>query len=91
MNSLKLELPVPEEVKADLKLIKSELKDLKENFQLKKPSVYISKKDALKEFCIKPSTAYNWQKKGIWEPYQMGGRIYYKRAQIESSMIKLKR
>jgi hypothetical protein len=37
------------------------------------------------------SSVHNWTKKGILTSYQIGGRVYYKRAEVESAIIELKK
>ena len=52
---------------------------------------YLTREEVSKLLTICLSTLNNWNKKGILHPYQMGGRVYYKASEIESSMIKLEK
>ena len=50
---------------------------------------YLTKEEVSKLLKISLSTINNWCKRGILQPYQNGGRVYFKASDIESSMIKL--
>jgi len=52
---------------------------------------YLTREEVSKLLTICLSSIHNWSKKGILQPYQMGGRVYFKASEIESSMIKLER
>lgn len=88
MNALQLELP-PELV-TDLKLIKSQLQDLKENYQPKEPNVYMTRQEVSEMLSINLSTLWNWQNKKIVQPLQIGGKVLFLRSSIESKIVELK-
>ena len=52
---------------------------------------YLTREEVSELFKISLSTIHNWTKRGILHPYQIGGRVYFKASDIESSMIKLER
>jgi len=52
---------------------------------------YLTREEVSELLKISLSTIHNWTKRGILLPYQIGGRVYYKASEIESSMIKLER
>ena len=52
---------------------------------------YLTREEVSELFKISLSTIHNWTKRGILQPYQIGGRVYFKASDIESSMIKLER
>ena len=52
---------------------------------------YLTREEVSKLLTICLSTIHNWTKKGILHPYQIGGRVYFKASEIESSMIKLEK
>ena len=87
--SNKIEITLPEELQTDIDFIKSELKDFKKNFQPKEPTEYLTRQEVSKMFSIDLSTVHNWTKKGKLIPYGLGGRIYYKRSEIETALIKI--
>jgi excisionase family DNA binding protein len=50
---------------------------------------YLTREEVSELFKISLSTIHNWTKRGILQPYQIGGRVYFKASDIECSMIKL--
>ena len=52
---------------------------------------YLTREEVSELLKISLSTINNWKKKGILHPYQIGGRVYFKASEIESSMIKLEK
>ena len=52
---------------------------------------YLTREEVSELLKISLSTIHNWTKRGILQPYQIGGRVYYKARDIESSMIKLEK
>lgn len=52
---------------------------------------YLTREEVSKLLKISLSTIHNWNKEGILQPYQIGGRVYFKASDIESSMIKLEK
>ncbi|WP_435134245.1 helix-turn-helix domain-containing protein [Formosa sp. A9] len=87
MQAIKLELPT--EFKSDIDLIKSELKELKSKFSPKKSEELLTRNEVGDFFKINASSVHNWTKKGILTAYQCGGRVYYKRAEVEKAIVKL--
>lgn len=85
-----IQLQLPPKLQTDIDYIKSELKELKKNFQPKEPTKYLSRNEVAEMFSIDLSTVHNWTKKGKLIPYGLGGRIYYKRKEVENSLIELK-
>jgi predicted DNA-binding transcriptional regulator AlpA len=49
---------------------------------------FLSRKEVAKLLNISISTVHNWTKREILIAHHMGGRVYFKRIEIESSMIK---
>lgn len=58
-------------------------------YQLKKPEEYLTKKEVSKMLSINLASVNNWTKKKILQSYRIGGRILYKRSEIEESIIKI--
>lgn len=50
---------------------------------------YLTREEVSELLKISLSTIHNWTKRRILDPYQIGGRVYFKASDIESSMIKL--
>ena len=69
--------------------VRRQLEELKKNFQPKEPTEYLTRQAVSKMFSIDLSTVHNWTKKGKLIPYGLGGRIYYKRSEIESALIEI--
>lgn len=69
--------------------VKTQLNDLKTHFQPKEPTEYLTRVEVAKMLKIDLSSVHNWTKKGILNAYQIGGRVLYKRAEVESAIIKL--
>lgn len=71
--------------------LKTQLEDLKKHLQPKEPKEYLTRSEVAKMLKIDLSTVHNWNKKGILISWQIGGRVYYKRSQVEDAIIELKR
>jgi len=39
---------------------------------------------------VNESTIFNWKKRGILSAFQIGGRVFYKRKDVEDAIVKLK-
>lgn len=70
--------------------INTKLEELKKGFSPKSPTEYLTRKQVAEMFKIDISSVHNWTKKGIIISYQIGGRVYYKRSEIEAAIIQLK-
>lgn len=80
----------PEQLQNEiLKGIKQELEQLKKDFQPKQPSEYLTRNDVAEMLKIDLSSVHNWTKKGKLKAYGIGGRVYYKRDEVENSIIEL--
>lgn len=80
----------PEQLqKAITENVKSQLEELKKNFQPKTPEEFLSRKATAKLLNINLSTLYLWTKKGILQSYGISGKVYYKRSEVESALIEL--
>lgn len=89
MTQLQVELTP--ELKTDIDFIKSELTELKLNFQPKSPKRYLSINQLAEMLDVDKSTIHNWRKRNIIEAVQLGGRVFFEREKIEQAFIKLKR
>jgi excisionase family DNA binding protein len=70
--------------------VKTQLDDLKSHFQPKIPTEYLTRAEVKELLKVDLSTVHNWTKRGKLQAYGVGGRIYYKRSEIDSSIIPLK-
>lgn len=71
--------------------VKLQLNDLKEHLQPKEPTKYLTRSDVAEMLKIDLSSVHNWTKRRVLKSYQISGRIYYKRAEVENAIIELKK
>ena len=71
--------------------VQKRLEDLKKNFQPKEPTEYLTRNDVAEMLKIDLSSVHNWSKKGILKAYQISGRVYYKRTEVENAIVELKK
>ena len=88
---MNFQIEYSDELKNDIESLKSELAEIKLNLQPKEPTKYLGRKEVAELLNVNISTIHNWTVKGILTALQIGGRIYYKKADIEAAMIKLKK
>ncbi len=69
--------------------VKSQLQDLKSHFQPKEPTEYLSRQEVAEMLSVDLSTIHNWKTKGILNAYQIGGRVFFKRSEVEKAIVKL--
>ena len=90
MEGIQFIATTPEQLRQDIKEdVKSQLDDLKSNFQPRQPEELLTRKEVAELFKINLSTLHHWTKKSKLKAYGISGRIYYKRSEIESSLIKI--
>lgn len=75
---------------AILQGVKSQIDDLKKQFKPKEPETYLSRKQVAEMLQVDYSTLHNWKHKGTLIPIGIGGRVLYKRSDIEANLIELK-
>lgn len=66
--------------------VRKELEELKKDFQPKEPTIYLSRQEVRRLLGINLTTLNNWTKKGILISYGIGGRVYYKRHEVENAI-----
>lgn len=89
-NSILLQNVTPEQFQQEIiKGLKNELEQLKKDFQPKQPSEYLTRNEVAEMLKIDLSSVHNWTKKGKLKAYGIGGRVYYKRDEVESAIIEL--
>ena len=80
----------PEELKNEILCgIKEHLSRIKKDSPPPNQTEYLSRTDVAKMLQINLSTLYHWTKKGKLLAYGLGGRVYYKREEVEAAIIKL--
>jgi excisionase family DNA binding protein len=69
--------------------VKHSSNELKQNFVPKEPTEYMTRGEVAELLKCDLSTIHNWVKKGKISPYGLGGKIFFKRSEIEAVMIPL--
>ena len=64
-------------------------KEIIESYLLKESTKYLTKREVAEMLSIKSACVNNWTKKKILQSYRIGGRVLYKRSEIEESIVKL--
>ena len=76
-----------EEFKDNLmQAFRRELEQLKQEYQPKQPTQYLTRAEVAKLLQIDLSTLHAWTKKGKLNPYGIGNRVYYKRQEVEAAL-----
>ncbi|WP_228850795.1 helix-turn-helix domain-containing protein [Aegicerativicinus sediminis] len=71
-------------------LIAIKVYDALSNIQISNEDGYLTRHEVTKLLKISLATLHNWTNKGYLKAYQIGGRVYYKHSEIESSLTELK-
>ena len=72
-----------------LKDVRTELKEIVLNFQPKKQSEYLTRKEVAKILKVSLVTLTDWNKKGVLKPYRLGNLIRYKSAELDQALISI--
>ena len=86
---MQVQIELPNNFLNDIEYIKNEIATLRKSFQPKEPNEYLTRLEVSELLKIDLSSVHNWTKKGILQSYQIGGRVYYKRKEVESGIVKL--
>ena len=70
--------------------VKHQLNEFKKHFKPIEPNEYLSRLEVSKMLSVDLSTIHNWTKQGKLTSYQIGGRVFYKRAEVENAIVKIK-
>ena len=70
--------------------VKIQIDDLKKHLQPKEPTKYLTRKGVAEMLSVDLSTVHNYTKRKILQAYQIGGRVFYKRSEVEQAIVKLK-
>jgi len=80
----------PEQLQnAILEGVKGQLESIKEYFQPKEPIEYLSRREVAELLKVDISTIHNWTVKGKLTSYGIGGKVLYKRTEVEAAVIPL--
>ncbi|UMB60262.1 helix-turn-helix domain-containing protein [Lutibacter sp. A80] len=72
--------------------VKKRLDEFKKFYQPKEPTKYVTRQYVADEMLhCDISTVHNLTKKGILIKYQCGGRVLYKREEVENAIVKLEK
>ncbi|MBP1840399.1 helix-turn-helix domain-containing protein [Formosa algae] len=87
---MQVQIELPISFLNDIEKIKQDLINITKSYQEKEePAEFLSRQEVAKMLKIDLSSVHNWTKKSILVSYQIGGRVYYKRSEVEASIIKL--
>ena len=91
MNAIQITQFTPNELKSLLmEGVQQVVNQIREEFQPKTPTQYLTRKQVAKMLDINLTTLNNWTNKGVLISYGIQGRVYYKRDEVEKAFIKLK-
>lgn len=66
--------------------VRAEVEKLKTDFQPKQPTEYMTRNEVRDFLNVDLSTVHNLTKRGKLKSYGLGGRVYYKRAEVEAAI-----
>ncbi len=91
-NITQLHVITPKELKESIIAdVRAELNIIAQNFQPKKQSELLTRKEVAVILKVSLVTLSDWNKKGILKPYRLGNLIRYKRSELEESLIAINR
>jgi excisionase family DNA binding protein len=67
--------------------VRTELREIVLNFQPKKQSEYLTRKEVAAILKVSLVTLTDWNKKGVLKPYRLGNLIRYKSEEIDQALI----
>lgn len=77
----------PDELQSNIVAsIKEQLENLKAEFQPKEPTRYLTRHEVRDLLQVNLSTVHNLTKRGKLKAYGIGGRVYYKRDEVEQAI-----
>ena len=90
LKSVQFIQTTPDEViQTTLQGVQSIIDQFKADFQPKEPTEYMTRTEVKELLKIDLSTLHNWTKKGKLKSYGIGGRVWYKRHEVEASLTPL--
>lgn len=86
-NPIQLVMYTPDQLtEAITASVRSEIDILKAEFQPKQPTEYLTRNEVRDLLKVNLSTVHNLTKKGKLKAYGIGGRVYYKRSEVEEAV-----
>ncbi len=70
--------------------VKIQLEQLKKEFTPKQPTEYLTRAAVSELFSVDPSTVDNWARSKKLIRHCIGNRVYFKRSELEQSLITIK-
>jgi hypothetical protein len=77
----------PDQITSLFEGIQNQLKELKQHFEPKAPTELLTRNELAAMLKCDLSTIHNYCKRGKLKPYGIAGRVYFKRADLESLLI----
>lgn len=91
METIQFIQVTPEQLKEEiLNGVQNQINELKKHFEPKEPTEYLTRREVANLLGVNLTTLNNWTRKGILKSYGIGGRVYYKRNEVENAIIELK-
>lgn len=82
----------PDKLRAEiLQDFKKEIDLLKKEYRPKEPIAFLTRNEVAEMLKVDLSTVHNWTKSGKLKAYSIGTRVYFKRDEVEQSLIQLKK
>lgn len=69
--------------------LQNQISELKQSFEPKAPTEYLTRNEVAEMLKCDLSTLWNWAKKGKLIPYGIGNRVYYKRSEVENAICRI--
>ena len=69
--------------------IRNHLESISKNVAPKQHDEWLTRAEVAKLLKVDLSTLWNWHKKGKLIPYALGNRVYYKKADVNNSLVRL--
>jgi excisionase family DNA binding protein len=92
MQTLQFIQTTPDKLRAEiLQDFKKEIDLLKKEYRPKEPITFLTRNEVAEMLKVDISTVHNWVKKGKLISYSIGSRVYFKRDEVEQSLIELKK
>jgi len=89
MNIIQIQLPP--ELQRDIDFLKAKIEHLEKNLQPKDPTTYLTRQAVADMLHVDLSTVHNLTTKGILVKWAIGGRVFYKRDQVENAIVQIKK
>ena len=66
-------------------------KDVAKHLQPKEPNTYLTRHEVADMLSVDISTVHNMSVRGELQKYQIGGRVLYRRDEVENAIVKLEK